>query len=198
MKQVSVVIPVFGRENVFESLEVLQGSAYFDCLKIIIVDNGNAVALHDRLLSVRSSSVEVVSLPENMGGSGGYIAGVEHAMKHHPESKYIWLLDDDAKPNDGTLPGLIDSFEYLKCKGIENVACMGSAVLNMLDPELISECGADFSMWKWKVFCRKAGEKMSGQDGIPHIVEYCSGCSVLIPREVIDKNWILGECFHPL
>ena len=77
MKPVSVVIPVYGRDDALETVPFLMRQPYADALRIVVVDNGNAAERSARLKELASAIVEVVSFPENRGGSAAYIAGME-------------------------------------------------------------------------------------------------------------------------
>ena len=72
--------------------------------RILVVDNASTDGTPD-LLAARSD-VEVLRLPENVGGSGGFRAGVEHA--HRGGHDWLWLLDDDTLADPGCLQALLD------------------------------------------------------------------------------------------
>ena len=39
----------------------------------------------------------LITLPENMGGAGGFHEGIKYAFEHGFD--YIWLMDDDGVPS---------------------------------------------------------------------------------------------------
>lgn len=194
MKLTGVVIPVFRREDVFKTIAFFRGLPYAGYLKVVIVDNGNAKELSDRLAALESELVHVVRLPENRGGSGGYINGVNWVVEHCPDAEYIWLLDDDAVPNEETLPELIEVYEELAAKG-NRVACVGSTVLDRDVPEKIVECGATYDLWTASFDFPLRGARI-GDCGVKVFPrQYCSACSHLLARETVVRFGFWEDVF---
>jgi len=71
---------------------------------VVVVDNASADATPEVLAA--HPEAEVLRLEENVGGSGGFHRGVEHA--HHRGHDWLWLLDDDTLPDPGALAALLD------------------------------------------------------------------------------------------
>lgn len=70
---------------------------------IVAVDNasdGDTVALLRR-----EPGLTLVRLEHNMGGSGGFAAGIERALRMRPD--WVWLFDDDAVPQPTALERLL-------------------------------------------------------------------------------------------
>lgn len=59
-------------------------------------------------------------LPENMGGSGGFHAGMETAIAD--DCQWVWLMDDDAEPEPGALFALEQA-------GLRTDRCYGSCAV---------------------------------------------------------------------
>jgi GT2 family glycosyltransferase len=74
---------------------------------VLVVDNASTDET-PRVLGARSG-VEVLRLPENVGGSGGFRAGVEHA--HRGAYDWLWLLDDDTLAEPACLAELLAGAE---------------------------------------------------------------------------------------
>ena len=191
--KVSVVIPVFGRDDVFRTVDLLRGVDYVESLRVIVVDNGNEEPLSQRLAGLESEFVHVIRLDENRGGSGGYIAGVKYAMEKHADSNLIWLLDDDAVPNAESLPGLCAVYHAKVAEGIP-VASVGSVEVSLTDGETILECGADFS-YKTNIKCKLPGERLSEHPNETLEVTYTSGASGLLDKNVIRACGFWGDVF---
>jgi len=190
---ISVVIPVFGREDVFKTLGLLKTTDYFGRLRIVVVDNGNAEPLAARLHQTEAGNVYVARMGENRGGSGGYIAGVSYAMKHHCDTRYIWLLDDDAVPNVETLPELYATFQELLEAG-KRVASVGSVEVRLEDPDIILECGADFS-FATDIKCRLQNESLMASANLTLKVTYTSGASGLLSKTAIEDCGFWDDVF---
>lgn len=80
--------------------------------KVVVVDNGAqdpiATLVRERGWEAR---VEVVSLGSNTGSSGGFKAGI--AAAHASGHEFIWLLDDDNRPQREALQRLFVGYDLL-------------------------------------------------------------------------------------
>lgn len=70
---------------------------------IVVVDNASSRETVELLQ--REPGLEVLRMERNVGGSGGFAAGMEQALKMRP--KWIWLLDDDVIFRDNALENLL-------------------------------------------------------------------------------------------
>lgn len=174
-----VVIPVYGRDGVFATIGFLRSQTDTAQLRFIVIDNGNSAALSSRLRDMEADDCHVISFTENRGGSAAYIAGVEYAMSRFPESPYVWLLDDDAKPDERTLPGLCAEMDRLVRKDMR-VASVGSAVVRPDMPDRIVECGADFSPLLAHAWPKLRGRTLSKVGGVTLRVDFAAACSLLL------------------
>ena len=178
-KIVPIVIPVFGREDAFGTVSLLRAQDYAAGLRFVIVDNGNAPELSTRLKALAGPDCEVVSFADNRGGSAAYIAGMDFARRNYPESPYVWLLDDDAKPNAETLPALVEAMDRLIAEN-PRTASVGSTVVSAKAPGRIVECGASFSPLLGHAFPRLSGCLMSDAGSRVLRVDYAAACSLLV------------------
>lgn len=64
--------------------------------EIIVVDNASTDGTRE-LLRDNYPSVTVIGLPQNEGVSGGYAAGLAHAVERGHD--WIWMLDQDSSPS---------------------------------------------------------------------------------------------------
>lgn len=51
---------------------------------------------------------EVITMPKNMGGAGGFAAGIARAVNHW-DANFVWIMDDDTVPTEGALAGLLEA-----------------------------------------------------------------------------------------
>ena len=75
---------------------------------VVVIDNASTdgsaqVARQHRV------GAQVVSLPENTGGAGGFAAGIARALAVYPDARWVWLMDDDTVPTPGALEALLDA-----------------------------------------------------------------------------------------
>lgn len=85
-----------------EALRALRRQTYrLD--RIVVIDNASEV--ETRALLAAEPGVEVVRLDTNVGGAGGFSAGMKYAMGTGAD--WMWLMDDDAIPQ-------VDALEQLQ------------------------------------------------------------------------------------
>lgn len=194
MCPIPVIIPVYGREDVFATVALLRAQPYADKLRFVIVDNGNTAELSARLKSLGGADCHVISFPENRGGSAAYIAGVEYALREFPAVPYVWLLDDDAKPYARTLPGLVETMDRLVREDAK-VSSLGSAVVSAADPDRIVECGAAFSPLLGHSFPKLRGKRISAVGERTVRVDYAAACSLLVRTEAVKALGFWEDVF---
>jgi glycosyltransferase involved in cell wall biosynthesis len=92
---------------VIDALSTLQEAERIT--EIIVVDNGSSEATQAYLceLERRDSRVRVVHFEKNMGSAAGFKAGLEAAIR--ADCDYIWLLDDDNRPERKALSVLLEA-----------------------------------------------------------------------------------------
>ncbi len=61
--------------------------------QVLVVDNASTDATRD-VLAQDFVGVRVLALPNNVGGAGGFAAGMEWALAH--DFEWVWVMDDDA------------------------------------------------------------------------------------------------------
>ncbi|MBC7101552.1 MAG: glycosyltransferase [Methanobacteriales archaeon] len=73
--------------------------------KVIVVDNNSEPNSREKLKKYHRKNpekIDVLYLSENFGSAGGFKRGLKKAY-NDPECEFIWLLDDDNKPQPGAL-----------------------------------------------------------------------------------------------
>jgi rhamnopyranosyl-N-acetylglucosaminyl-diphospho-decaprenol beta-1,3/1,4-galactofuranosyltransferase len=73
---------------------------------ILVVDNASTDGTRE-LLEREHPRVEVLALPVNKGGAGGFHDGIRHA--HEQGAEWLWLMDDDTIPERDALAELLDA-----------------------------------------------------------------------------------------
>lgn len=84
---------------------------------IIIVDNNSNVESKEKLVEIAKldKRIEILYLNENLGGAGGFEEGMKYA-KNKYNSKWYWIMDDDAYPSKDCLKILLDNINI--CENI--------------------------------------------------------------------------------
>ncbi|GAA3969003.1 glycosyltransferase [Actinomadura viridis] len=102
---IAVVVTYNRRDLLVEALTAIRAQTRVPDA-VIVVDNassdGTAALVRDRF-----GEVELLSLPRNTGGAGGFAAGLGLALERG--AGLVWLMDDDTVPEPGALAALLDA-----------------------------------------------------------------------------------------
>jgi len=104
MKSVCLIVVTFNR---LECLKVCLAAAKANAAgaDVLVVDNASTDGTGAWLAT--QSGVSVLSLPENVGGAGGFAAGMKRA--HELGYEWMWLMDDDVMPLPDGLDRLLSA-----------------------------------------------------------------------------------------
>ena len=72
---------------------------------VVVIDNASTDG-SAALAASHPVVTEVVGLPTNTGGAGGFAAGIARAVAHH-DAELVWVMDDDTVPTPGALAALL-------------------------------------------------------------------------------------------
>jgi len=106
--QVTVLVVTYNRKELLRHClgALLEQTAQVEHL--VIVDNassdGTAAWLRE-WVPANIPKAQLVAMNENMGGAGGFAAGLKHAMDDGAD--WIWMMDDDACPHSTALEELL-------------------------------------------------------------------------------------------
>jgi len=96
--QLCVIIVTFNR---LEQLKLaLAAYCHPSVAQLVVVNNASNDGTADYLAQYAAASdtqVDVLNLPENTGGAGGFAAGIDYA-RQHSSADWLVLADDDAYP----------------------------------------------------------------------------------------------------
>jgi GT2 family glycosyltransferase len=84
--------------------------------KVVIVDNGSTGGSRQAIRDLEQNSdgrIALVAFSQNQGSAVGFKAGLEFALGFS-ECEYIWLLDDDNRPDEGALAALVNAYTELR------------------------------------------------------------------------------------
>lgn len=155
---------------------------------ILVVDNastdGSAEAVRDKF-----PGVELVVNTDNLGGTGGFNSGMRRALANR-DYKYIWLLDNDAEVEPGTLRELVDAMEEDGTIGIA-----GSRIIDSDRRDITVEAGA---------FVRRDSigvqplyrntRNLNVASGVIE-VDYVAICSALARTSALERVGLMDERF---
>lgn len=105
---VAVVVAYNRRDLLVEVLEALAVQRH-PLARVVVVDNASTDDSAD-VARAAGELVDLVSLPRNTGGAGGFAAGMAVALDRH-EPGWLWLMDDDTVPTPDALAALLTAVE---------------------------------------------------------------------------------------
>ena len=101
---VAVVVAWNRRDLLRQNLDGL-ASQERPCDAVVVVDNASTDDSAD-LARAHPAVTEVVTLPTNTGGAGGFAAGIARAIVRHG-ADLVWIMDDDTVPTPRALAELL-------------------------------------------------------------------------------------------
>jgi GT2 family glycosyltransferase len=114
-ERVSVVLVTYNRKVLLDRCLRALVAQTLTPSQIYVVDNASTDGTHEMLDHAgwsRHANVAVIRLPTNMGGAGGFHAGLRASVGDG--SGWTWLLDDDALPDESALAHVV---EAANCEG---------------------------------------------------------------------------------
>ncbi|MEJ5300927.1 MAG: glycosyltransferase [Thermodesulforhabdaceae bacterium] len=116
--RICAVVPTYNRKELLTNClkSILNGTV--SPKTIIVVDNASTDGTKEHIESLFSQEIEqgrivYVRLEENMGGAGGFAAGLKKGMEMDVD--YFWLMDDDSEPTEDALLELIKRADPETC-----------------------------------------------------------------------------------
>ena len=178
---VIVIIYSGRRDDLVECLDSLHRNSYSN-YRIIVLD----YILSDGLTKmVRDNYPDafVVELSENLGYAGNNNVGIKLALEYGAE--WILLLNDDIVLDTACLSLLIE-----KSEGDANIGIAGPLVLHFDEPNIIQSAGGTLDKY-WSNNHIGGNEVDQGQFSNAQLVDWVSGCAILVRRKVIEQVGML-------
>ena len=88
---------------------------------IVVVDNASTDGSTEFLFKITDPRLHIVTLSENVGGAGGFEQGLREVSERF-DPDWCVLMDDDARPEVGTMSRFLGQAESLERQGWEAVA----------------------------------------------------------------------------
>ncbi len=104
---------------------------------LVVVDNASedgAPAVVEQFAATVAGSpgsapeVDLIRLPRNVGGAGGFTVGLDRAAHHH-RADLVWVMDDDTEPLEDTLSTALAAWRDYDPEGGRRPAFVASRVL---------------------------------------------------------------------
>ncbi|MEO1007171.1 MAG: glycosyltransferase [Planctomycetota bacterium] len=129
-------------------------------------------------------TVRLLRQARNTGGSGGFNAGLRHALSESGagDDDLVWLLDSDARPHPDALVHLADAL------ALPDVAAAGSTLVDPATGRPF-ECGGRIQAASGEYVQRPpAGEA-------PEACDYLAACSILVAAGTVRDAGLLPDLF---
>ena len=98
---------------------------------IVVVDNASdddSVSVVEDFARRSEIDVDLIRLPRNVGGAGGFAVGIDRAAHHHG-ADLIWVMDDDTEPLPQALSAAVGAWRAYDPRGGRRPAFVASRVL---------------------------------------------------------------------
>ena len=130
MKHIGVVICSYnGCEDTVKCIESLHGQTLQD-FDIYVVDNASVDGTANRIRELFADEVQVLRQEENLGGAGGFGAGIAHMNCLGYD--YIALMDNDIIVDEKAMEKMMACLE-----ADESLGAVGAKILYMSTPDII-------------------------------------------------------------
>ncbi|MGW2307318.1 glycosyltransferase [Actinomadura luteofluorescens] len=103
---VTAVVVTYNRRDLLDEALTALGAQTRPPDRITVVDNASADGTA-AMVAERFPGADLLALPRNIGGAGGFSAGMVRAMGGGAD--LLWLLDDDTVPEPEALQALLDA-----------------------------------------------------------------------------------------
>jgi GT2 family glycosyltransferase len=159
------------------------------CSEVVVADDAST---DGSVAAVRREfpKVHVVEAPEHLGASGIRNLGIRFARERF-EFDYLLFLDNDAFVEPDTLTRLLDAIESDDATGIVTP----KAYQDMAARRLHLAGELDVNLYLGRVRDVGAGEVDIGQHDTPRRIAVCSGFTMLVRREVVERLDGFDEAF---
>ena len=183
-----IIINWNGLEDTIECLESLKKITYPN-YEVIVMDNGSDSNDAELLRKKYGDYIHVIENDKNYGFAEGNNIGIRYALESS-NPNYILLLNNDTVVAPEFLAELVKVAE-----GSEKVGIVGPKIYNYSEPNRILSAGSRVNWWTAQSFPIGAGEEDKGQFDKLAEVDYMSGCSLLVRREVIKQIGMLDPIY---
>jgi GT2 family glycosyltransferase len=156
------------RDDLDRCLTTLRASSPEGLFDTVVVDNAST---DDSVAMVREKHpwARVHVNPENLGGTGGFNAGMRIALAEGYD--YYWLMDNDIVVHRGAFEALRKTMD-----GDRRIGLVGSRVLYLEDPEVTQEIGGRVEWSSGRLL--QMDKDATDRDARLNDVDFASACSL--------------------
>ena len=111
MNNVLAVVVTYNRIDMLKQCISNLRNQTFDQFDVLIVNNASTDGTYEYLCENTDSNLTALHLNQNLGGAGGFNAGLRYGVENGYE--YCWIMDDDTLPQQDSLQCLIEADNVL-------------------------------------------------------------------------------------
>ena len=155
--------------------------------KVIVLDNDSSDGSVEAI-QAEFPKVEIIELTDNRGYAGNNNVGIEAAMEQGAD--WVFILNEDTVLASDCLAKLVEVGE-----SDQRIGIVGPMVYHHDEPDIIQSAGGQLSR-NWTSWHLDQDEPDRGQYVEPHLVDYITGCGILVRRALIDHVGMIDERFY--
>ena len=185
-KRVGVVICNYNKKDfVLNCLASLDRQTFRD-FDVLVADNASTDGSAEAVEAAYGGRVEVLSTGANLGGTGGFNAGLRHLWER--DYGYFLLLDNDVSLREDCLEEMVRAME-----GHPGLGIQGAKILQMDAPDRIQEFGPVLDTEGVNFILRYRGERDSLP--VPDLLpcDYVPACVLMVRREAAAQVGLMPE-----
>lgn len=186
--KVAVVILNWNKKDYVVNLLNSLSDIDYDNHDIVVVDNASEDGSQETIKE-KFPQATLIENSDNIGGTGGFNTGLAHALEHGGYD-YVWLLDNDAEVERGSLRNLISVMRQ-----DDSIGLAGSRIVDPEARNLTVEAGAFVKRDDVDVepLYRNVRDLNVEQNVVD--VDYVAICSALVRIEGLSKVGLMDERF---
>jgi GT2 family glycosyltransferase len=182
---VTVILNTNRRDDTLACIESLAHGRYAHH-KIMVLDNAST---DGSVAAIQAAypEVQIIALNENLGYAGNNNVGIVEAVAQGAD--WVFVLNEDTILDPDCLTDMVRIGESDPKIGI-----VGPMVYHHDDPDVIQSAGGLLSS-NWDSQHMAQNEPDKGQFPEPHLVDWISGCAIMVRTAVIEEVGPLDERF---
>lgn len=186
----AIIVTWNKKKDVLALLSQLKGVDYpADRLSIMVVDNASTDGTV-QAIETGHPGIRILQNSENLGGAGGFNAGMRWTLANRPQTDYLWLLDNDVCVDPKALQVLVRVLEQHSHAGL-----CGSRIMDVDHREHLIEAGAFIDYRIGDVRRHQPDvERLKDPDAV-FKVDYVAACSLLARVSMVKELGVWHDAF---
>ena len=186
----AVIVTWNKKKDVLSLLSQLKTVDYpADRLSIMVVDNASTDGTV-QAIQTNHPGIRILQNSENLGGAGGFNAGMRWTLANRSQTDYLWLLDNDVWVDPDSLNALVRVLEKHP-----RAAICGSKIMDVDFRDSMIELGAFIDYRRGDVRRHEPDPEQLKDPNAVFKVDYVAACSLLARVTMVKKLGIWHEKF---